>query len=446
VNPTPENERRTGDLDVRGGDEELSRRLAAFNRTGDPSTLWPGLSEHDRIVALGEIERVTRAVLASARDVRLDPANAHTPYALHIAGHTSGVGPLLGRWIADGVVEAGTAASHGFSEQLAHSRLRTTRISHEVGPALDAIAVHATTPVVLRGFHTSRVYFDEPGVRRMADVDVLVPPELIAQAEAGLHAAGFRPASRHVRLHKRDWIGPTASRAIYSFEHDDERSPWNLELHCSLDRVFHPGAVAHLDRESTCLETMQIDGRTLPVLRSPLLVLALACHCSQELDSSRLLRVLEIVRVIRADRASGRLDWDECIAALRRTDAARYCYPALALAEDLAPGTVDERVLALGRQASTWAARHTVARLVPAGGSPDRRGALRQMMWTRGPVAVVHRLVRNFWPAPVLRPGEFASGWRRRLRRIRAGSLSLGAPDERRAGSTHDRPPEMRAT
>jgi hypothetical protein len=119
------------------------------------------------------------------------------------------------------------------------------------------------------------------------------------------------------------------------------------------------------------------------------------------------------------------------LALLRRTEAARYAYPALALAERLAPGAVDRRVLALGRRESTWAARHTVARLAPAGGSLEERGVVRQLMWTRGTVAVAQRVLRTLWPASFLRPQDVGDGWRARVRRLRAGALTLRAPDER---------------
>jgi hypothetical protein len=416
-------------------DPSVARRLEAYRRTGDPSTLWPGLAETARIAALHEIERVTRAVLAGGNGVHVDPENVHATYALLIAGHTSGVGSLLGRWTGDGAVMARPDVARGFGDQLAHSRRRFARMSREVGPALDALTARGVKPVVLKGFHTSRTYFEEPGVRRMADVDLFVSPAAVDTAEDALRQVGFRPATGSLHPHKRDWIGPTVSTEIFSVECDDERTRWNLELHASLDRVYHPGAVARLDAESEQVEPIEIDGRPLLALRAPLLLLSAACHCSQELDASRLLRLVEIVRIIRSGQASGDLDWDEVLGMMRRTRAARYAYPALALAEDLAPGTVDARVLAIGRRASTWAARHTVARLVPAGGSPDRRGVLRQMMWTSGSVAVLQRLMRNAWPARFSLTRDVVSGWRARWRRMRAGRLTLGAPDERRVSS-----------
>src|SRR5207253_2754190 len=123
-----------------------------------------------------------------------------------------------------------------------------------------------------------------------------------------------------------------------------------------------------------------------------------------------LLRLVELAHVVRTERAARRLDWDDVLARMRRTGTARYAYPALALVEQLAPGTVDARVLASGARDSTWAARHTVARLVPAGGSLDDRGVARQLMWVRGPVAIAQRALRNVWPASFLRPADVPTG------------------------------------
>jgi hypothetical protein len=426
---------------------EIARRLDRYAATKDPSELWPGLTEGARVAAVREIERVTRLVLAGRTNVLLDPANAHDPYAHAVAGFTSGMGPLVGRWIEDGVVDAAPGIRDTLLDHLARSRRLTARIEREVVPAFDALISHGITPIVLKGFHTGRVYHEEPGVRRMGDVDLLVPPARIREAEWALFDAGFRPDSEPLRPYRRDWIGRDVDPRIYSIDGPDERGRWMLELHGSLDRRLHPGAVVRLDSEAGNVQPFEIAGRPVEVLGQPLLLVSLACHCSQELDGSRLLRLVELVRVIRRDTGAGRLDWDTVVALLHRTRAARYAYPAFALAEDLAPDTVDPRVLMLGRRASTWAARHTVARLVPAGGSLDERGALRQLMWTRGTVAVLQRILRNVWPASFVRPTDVFPGWRVRLRRMRAGLLSLRAPDERRTAITPDaRPPSSHST
>ena len=432
--PSPEHADRPDDV------LDVARRIAAFQRAQDPATLWPGLSEAARVGAARELERVTHEVLAGAQNVPIDPRGVHDPYALTIAGHTTGMGPVIGRWAEDGLITGAEPTLRYFSRHLVHARRRSERIERELLPALDALIARGVMPIMLKGFHTARVYFEEPGIRRMSDVDIMVIPDEIAGAEDALSSIGFRPDSAALRPYKRDWIGPGVDPRVFSVELFDERTKWSLELHASLDRIYHPGAVARLDGEwaklSETLHPFEIAGRHVRVLTPPLLMVTLACHCSQELDGARLLRLLEIVRVIRAEPFDGQFEWDAVLGILDRTGAARFTYPALALAEDLAPGTVDARVLAAGQRLSTWAARQTVPRLAPAGGSPDDRGVLRQLMWTRGPVAILQRLLRNIWPASFTRPGDVIPGWRVRLRRLRRGALSFHAPNER----DHDEP------
>jgi hypothetical protein len=171
--------------------------------------------------------------------------------------------------------------------------------------------------------------------------------------------------------------------------------------------------------------TFEVEGRLLCALGPEQLVILLACHCS-ELDASRLLRVYELVLAVRAG-----VDWSRVLSLLAETGAARFTWPAFVLAESLAPGTVDARVLDMGERESTWAARHTVSRLVPAGGRIGDLGLLRHLMWTRGTVAVVERVRKFLWPAPSTAPARPTIGWRTRLHQWQRGRLTISAPDER---------------
>ena len=98
----------------------------------------------------------------------IDPSRAHDAYALCIAGHTSGMGPVLARWTADGLVNGPPAVMAGFAHQLMHSSRRNARMERESLPAIDALIARGIRPVVLKGFHTGHAYFEEPGMRRKA--------------------------------------------------------------------------------------------------------------------------------------------------------------------------------------------------------------------------------------------------------------------------------------
>src|SRR5215510_8315060 len=411
--------------------DEIARRLANFQRTKNPASLWPGLVERERVAAARELEHVARAVLEGDTQIPLDPAERHSPYALGVAGHTSGMGPLIGRWIEQEVLTAAPATAEVFAEHVINGRSRVSRMVREVLPAIDSLLARGITPIALKGFHTAHVYFDEPGLRPMSDVDLLVPASVIEDAEGALQDVGFRPETAALRPYKRDWIGPGVDPRVFSVERSDARSKWGLELHASLDRLYHPGATARLDGERSRVESFEIASRPVRVLAPSLLVVYLACHCSQELDSIRLMRVFELATITRAERVAGRLDWRDISDLLEKTGAAEYTFPAFALVEDLAPGTIDASVLDATRWAATAAARHTVDRLAPGGGSLDDRGILRQLMWTRGVVGVVQRFLRTLWPAGFDRPADVIPGWRVRIRRLRNGILSFRSPNER---------------
>lgn len=406
---------------------EASRRATAFERTGDPADLWPGLSERSRVGAARELERITREVLAGRNATVGDEFDA---YALGVAGHTTGMGPVIGRWIEDGRVAARAPIVDAFARHLDHGRKRADRIEREVLPALDALLALGIPVVVLKGFHTSRAYFDEPGARRISDVDVLIPPSRVEDCERALVSIGFSAKGPAHRPYKRDWMGRDVDPRFFSVEYADARTAWALELHASLDRVYNAGASARLDAYHHRTRSLVIRGRELAGLEPAPLFVYLACHCSQELESMRLLRVFEMVRLIRVERDAQRFDWSEVLSLLVDAGAAAFVYPACSLINDLAPGTVDPRVIDLAREASTWPARHAVPRLAPAAGSLDERGILRQLMWTRGPAAIVQRVFRILWPAAITHPSRVIPGWRARLRRLRAGLLTFRAPDE----------------
>lgn len=415
-------------------DAEVTARLRRFTQTRDPRALWPHLTTPVHDAARASIERAVRAVLADDRhrNAPLDAEGEPGAQALGVAAFTTGTGALLARWIEDGRVRAPAAVAEVLRAHLHHGRQRAQRIERGVLPAFDALLARGITPVVVKGFHTARAYCEEPGVRPMADADVVVPPESVATAEAALEAAGFRPTTRAKSPYKREWKAVDVDERVFSVERPDARSRWQLELHASFDRDFfnRPGPGARLDSERQHVAPLRIAGRALLAPSQPLLLLVLACQLSSELGSMRLMRLIDLVRVVRTDRANGTLDWDEVLAAFRRTGAAQFTYPALAMAEDLAPGTIEPRVLEAARVASTWGARHVVDRLAPAGRTADSTSLIERFMWAESPWGILRgalgKVARSAAPN-----GRGVGQWRAFLRHIVNGRLTIGAPDER---------------
>ena len=83
--------------------------------------------------------------------------------------------------------------------------------------------------------------------------------------------------------------------------------------------------------------------RPVRVLREPLLLAYLAAHTSSHFYAITLLRLVELVLVARRD--FGKDNWPAFADRVRRTATGRFVFPALYLAERLAPRTMDPAVL-----------------------------------------------------------------------------------------------------
>ena len=73
-----------------------------------------------------------------------------------------------------------------------------------------------------------------------------------------------------------------------------------------------------------------------------------------------LLRLVELVLVIRKDCAAGLLCWDAFLAMAERTGSLGFAFPALKLCDELAPGTVPA--------SSSWPRAACRSRYQPASG------------------------------------------------------------------------------
>ena len=409
----------------------LAERIRRFQRTGDVADLWPGVTRDTLRAARREIQRVVANVLAFRS---ADTAHAvavqwdDSPRVLSIGAYSAGVGALLGAWIDDGRIVAPTGIAALLSEQLEHNRRFADAIDRGIVPALDALARAGIAPLAIKGFHTAHAYWGSRGVRPVADVDLVVPTDRLAEAERALNAVGFTPRDTTTKVpYKRDWLPPRHSLHRHSIERPDARGAWHIDLHGSLDQAFRMGRTAYLDELRGCTSPMTLCGCRVQVPAQPLTLLLLAAHAARNLSSMRLFRVVELIEVIRQDTAAGQLDWEVVQRALRVSNAAAYTFPLFHLAEQLAPGTVHAGTLEQCRRAAGWAVRHTVRRMVPAGGAYDRTGVVSEFMWARGPGDVA-RHVRTLLDA------GHGGIWKRCshiARRAFAGLIAFRAPDER---------------
>jgi hypothetical protein len=395
--------------------------------TRDPRVLWPAIEPGTLQPSADAIGRAVAAILRG-ETASLGAADGRDAYPIGIAALLSGSGPLLASCVENGSLDVSESLAPILAEHLAHSRARVERMTRGVTPALSALVAAGVTPTIIKGFQTSRVYFTEPALRPIADIDVVVAPKDVTAAEAALQAEGFTGSSTIARPYKRDWFPSDDDGRVWSFELLHARDRWKIDLHGG----------AHFGEQSLfgfALDPAAISGADwsvgnvlVRVPAQPALTLILAAHLSAELRPKRLIRLIELVRVIRRDRRLGLLDWAGFEAAVEESGGWRFVYPALALVERLAPGTIDRDVLDRGRHAATRLGRLVADRFTPTKPLIDDQFSIAErLMYVVNARQGVRWLGHWLNPNPDRPWGEVAAMYRSRARRLISGRASLVA-------------------
>ncbi len=386
---------------------EVGRRFRDARRSGTPAWLWPEVRPaawRAELLAIGDATATlltsgdATARLAAGGAAEDDDALA----ALCVAAYTSGMGPLLGRWVEEGRLRTSGAAARLLQLHLRHARLRARRLEALRDDVLGRLAGAGVACTLLKGAHTAWSYFPEPGVRPASDIDLRVEPGAVAAAEDALSGAGYVPSRAQHRPYRRTWSPAGSAPAPRSLLLVHAEDPVAVDLHASLDRNFFGVRTIRFDALVARGGLERWPGAPATWrLRQPALLLLLACHASEGLHQLSLLRLVEIVRVITADTAAGTLSWDAFLETAEALRCARFCHPALELADRLAPGTVPTAIRRWLAAAATPALRRLMAQLQPATAQRiDRVSIGERFVWSSGPVEHARRAAHALWPAP----------------------------------------------
>jgi hypothetical protein len=229
--------------------------------------------------------------------------------------------------------------------------------AEQIVDLLDEEGVGST---IIKGMHTAYEYFPEPGARPVSDIDIVVAdPSTMKSAGQRLTEAGFRGDVLRPLEMRQDWRHASSAKLPKTLTMVHEDDPWSVDLQGSLDRHF-PGRLRLrlndlVDRSRAPAWKLNSKARTLP---QPLLTLHLAAHASQGFLSMSLMRMVELSRVIQADHAAGRLDWESYLTTASQIGASGFAYPALHFTELLVPGTVPGEVLTASAKAAPVTVRN----------------------------------------------------------------------------------------
>ena len=132
------------------------------------------------------------------------------------------------------------------------------------------------------------------------------------------------------------------------------------------------------------------------------MLLHLSCHASCGLESLTLVRLTELVLVIRKGKRDGRFSWDAFMNFREEAAALPSAYPALRVAERLCPGTIPEAVLRSAERQALAAVHRVVRRLRPASAQRVTRCSLEErFMWTTSLPRLLRQLVLEVLPTNV---------------------------------------------
>jgi hypothetical protein len=407
---------------------DIERRAKAWLASGNPEDLWPSADVARLPAAAGAIERAMRVLLAG-HSTSLGAPNGADANEISLAALPAGVGPLLGWHVEKGMLDVSAQLAALLARHLEHGRKRADRIVNQGLPALAALREGGVDPCVIKGFHSAHVYFPEAGVRPFADIDVIIKASDIQRADRILSSLGFVGDAMIDVPYKRSWSAPGEDGRTWSLEFWHEMSHWKIEIHdrINFEDLFRYGV--SLDVPEFLNGLWSLNGVPIRVPGQPLLFAILATHLSVELYERRMIRLVELVLMIRRDIELRALDWKEAEDLLDRLRAKRFAYPALALVEQLAPGTVDDGLLSRSRRAATRLTRYVVDRITPA--TPllaDRVSLAQRMMWVSGIGETIRRVGLMVGPVRSVPFPVTVQFYRRRVRRLLGGRVSLNMP------------------
>jgi hypothetical protein len=360
--------------------DAVNERIDWARRRGQAGWLWPDVTTENWRAASRDIANAARKVLAGRYDAALICSDAP---AMSVAAYTSGMGPLLGYWIENGLLGASDAVGDALLLHLSENRQRMLGLSSVAQTVVGKLAEHRIRPLITKGMHTAFRYFPEPGTRSLSDIDIVVPMESMSAAESVFSNLGYDKIFRMRSPYACDWVLPSVSSTPHTLMYVHHDDPWSLDVQGSLNRRLLTGQQVKLDKVYRPADTVRWPlSDKASALPQPLLTLHLAAHISQILLSATLQRVTELVLVIRADEASGLLHWQDFLRGAKAIGGGRFVYPALMFCEQLAPGTMPAEVLAACAADAPENLRDVVSRLSIDTAQPLGRHSIRErFMW-----------------------------------------------------------------
>ncbi len=241
-----------------------------------------------------------------------------------------GIGPLLDRAAArwpDAAALHPTLRSY-LAEQRRLSGERVALLLQDLAEILRACEQEQIAAIPLKGSLLATLYYTEPGLRPMNDLDLLVRPadeQRMLRLLARLRYQPLARSQKHVLLARPESHGPVVS---FTGEHPD--NPRSLDLHTRLAEYFW-GIKYDLTEEAWADSASgRLQGAEARVLGPAALMHHLAIHASSDALARRL-RLLHLADIALVADKIDQAAWDRIVAGAQRRGEQRLVYPVLML-------------------------------------------------------------------------------------------------------------------
>jgi hypothetical protein len=214
------------------------------------------------------------------------------------------------------------------AEQRRLSGERVALLLQDLAEILRACEQEQIAAIPLKGSLLATLYYAEPGLRPMNDLDLLVRPADEPRMLRLLARLRYQPIARsqkHLLLARPESHGPVVS---YTGEHPD--NPRSLDLHTRLAEYFW-GIRYDLTEEAWADSSpIRLQGAAARVLGPATLLHHLAIHASSDAIARRM-RLLHLADIALVASKIDSADWDRIVAGAQRRGEQRLVYPALLL-------------------------------------------------------------------------------------------------------------------
>jgi hypothetical protein len=403
-----------------GSSEKIRARFEWAIHQGNHRWLWPETNPQRWQSALGQIERVTRHILSGKKESATLEGTADD---IGIAAFTSGMGPLLGYWNRLGLLDAESSVQSVIERHYSHNSERMERLRTFASAAVEALAGAGIGVTVLKGMHTAYAYFPAPGTRPLSDIDLLIEADQEPLAARILQSLGYVRGAANFGEQSWRMAGSPVLPPDLTLVHRD--SPWSIDLHTSLDCRYSVGAP--MIRKDRALAGRADDWWSLQpegsVLTNEKLVFYLAFHASLGLISLSMLRLTELVLVIRKLHDERSLCWNRLMQTAQKSESSCCAYPAFYLVNELAPGIIPEAVMQALEQRAPAAVIRVIRQLTPSTCQRLEKSSFdERFMWTGSFLGWCREIRHLVFPSMIL--GEMAPIYRMRFWRLARGKIT----------------------